>query len=439
MKIKFKIFFIFFAIILLFTGFLLMILKKEDKSENAKKEEIIEPVKRIEEIVKEKINDDLIDLAFLEWVNKNYIDSLDKLNVILKDNSYDVSLWHKVTGNSYKVLKDLYEKKYDSMDNVKIIESNNPSTISIIGDVSLADNWYIMPKYDERGKNVLGILSEEVVSTMNNSDLMIANSEFTVSDRGKAMSGKLYTFRGRKERLSIYNEMGIDLVTLANNHVYDFGRDAFLDMLDAFDEYKIPRIGAGRNIEEAKKPYYFIVNGYKIGFVNATRAEKYILTPEAGSDTPGVFRCYDPTNMENLIRETKEQSDYVIAIIHFGKEGSHELEEEQVSSAKKYIDAGANAVVGHHAHVLQGIEFYNDKPIVYNLGDFIFNANTEETAMFQMKLNDDGTFEYYILPALQKGCFTDFLKDSEKQKLIDKINSWSINAFVDSNGKITQK
>jgi poly-gamma-glutamate synthesis protein (capsule biosynthesis protein) len=140
--------------------------------------------------------------------------------------------------------------------------------------------------------------------------------------------------------------------------------------------------------------------------------------------------------MENLIKSVKENSDYVIAIIHFGKEGSHDLEKEQVESAKKYIDAGASAVVGHHAHVLQGVEIYNDKPIIYNLGDFIFNANTEETAMFQIKLKDDGSMDYYIYPALQKGCFTEFLKENEKQKIIDKLNSWSINAHLESDGKI---
>ena len=405
---------------------------------NKKENEDIESLKDISEVIYERLNNE-INKDFLLWVNDNYSDSLLKLNELLDTREYSESLWHEITGYSWVVLNDLYNKKYENMDNVKIIDSKNPSIISIIGDVSLADNWYIMPKYDERNKKILGILSEKVVNTMNQSDLMIVNSEFTVSNRGKALSGKQYTFRAKPERLSIYGEMGVDLVTLANNHVYDFGKDAFLDMLDAFDNYKIPRIGAGHNIEEAKKPYYFIVNGYKFAFINATRAEKYIMTPEAGENSPGVFRCYDSTNLENVISELKKESDYVITIVHFGKEGSHELEDEQVASAKRYIDKGADAVVGHHAHVLQGIEFYNNKPIVYNLGDFIFNANTEETAMFQMKLNYDGSFEYYILPALQTGCYTDFLNDNEKQKLIDKINSWSINAFINADGKIIQK
>ena len=265
---------------------------------------------------------------------------------------------------------------------------------------------------------------------------MIVNSEFTVSNRGSSLPGKTYTFRAKPERLNIYHEMGVDLAALANNHVYDFGKDAFLDMLDSFKEYDIPYIGAGHNIDEAKKPYYFIVNGYKIALVNATRAEKNIMTPGATETSEGVFRCYDPTEMINLIKNIRDDTDYIIAIIHFGTEYSHKLEDVQISSARQYIDAGADAVVGHHAHVLQGIEIYKDKPIIYNLGNFIFNEETTDTAIFSIKLDSNGTMEYYIIPALQKDYYTDILLGSEKQRVIDNIKSWSINAHIDENGKI---
>ena len=96
-------------------------------------------------------------------------------------------------------------------------------------------------------------------------------------------------------------------------------------------------------------------------------------------------------------------------------------------------------MVGHHAHTLQGVEIYNDKPIIYNLGDFIFNANKEETAIFQIKIDNNGNMNYYLIPALQENCFTKFLKDNEKRKIIDKINSWSINAKVLEDGKVVKK
>ena len=388
-------------------------------------------------IVYEKLKNEEIDKDFIIWINDNYKEALSKLNELLKTEEYNKEMWHKVTGYSYIVLSDLYKNKYYGMDNIKILETNETSVLSFVGDVSLAENMSIMPNYDAKG--IEGILSFETLKVMKESDLMVANSEFTVSNRGSAMEGKTYTFKAKPERLNLYYDMGIDLVTLANNHVYDYGKDAFLDMLDAFDEYEIPHIGAGHNLDEAKKPYYFIINGYKFAFINASRAEKNRMTPGATDSKEGIFLCYDTTNMINLIKELRDDTDYIITIIHFGRENYHTLEQEQVSSAKAYIDAGSDAVIGHHAHVLQGIEIYKDKPIVYNLGNFLFNEATVDTAIFQIVLSDDGNFEYYMVPALQKDSYTDILLGDEKQRVINDLNSYSINVYIDSDGRIIKK
>ena len=100
-----------------------------------------------------------------------------------------------------------------------------------------------------------------------------------------------------------------------------------------------------------------------------------------------------------------------------------------------YIDAGSDMIIGSHAHVLQGIEFYNNKPIIYNLGDFIFNDETKDTGIFQVKIIDN-KFEYYFIPALEKDEYTSLLEDGEKQRVIDNLNSWSINATIDELGQI---
>ena len=103
------------------------------------------------------------------------------------------------------------------------------------------------------------------------------------------------------------------------------------------------------------------------------------------------------------------------------------------------MDAGADVIIGSHAHVLQGIEFYNHKPIIYNLGDFIFNDETKDTGIFQIKLNNDGLMDYYFIPAYESNEYTKLLYDNEKQRVINNMNSWSINAIIDSEGKITEK
>ena len=314
--------------------------------------------------------------------------------------------------------------------------------VSIVGDISLADNWEVMPVYDSRGEGVNGILSDEVLEIMRGSDFMIANSEFTVSNRGTQTPGKYYTFRASPERLSIYGDMGVDLVTLANNHVYDFGPLAFEDMLDSFDAINMPYIGAGRNLDEAKTPYYLTLpSGYRVAFVNATRAEKWgIDTPGATATTGGVLLCYDASDFIDAIKEAKANSDYVVAIIHWGTEGSHVLEEVQKTTALDYLDAGADIIVGGHAHALQGIDYNDGKPIIYNLGDFIFNNGTEDTAILQIKFLADGGTKFYFLPGQQKDVFTRLLSGDERAQKIDEILSWDgSDAAILDDGEIVAK
>lgn len=385
--------------------------------------------------------EDNINEKFLNWIATNYsLDTLEKLEKYLETSEYNSNIWHQLTSNSLIVLLDRYNNVTSNrIKELTSKQTNGEVILSFVGDVSLADDWYIMPKYDERGKKIYGILSEKVVNIMTSSDIMVANNEFTISNRGEKMPNKYYTFRASPERLSIYKEMGVNLVTLANNHIYDYGIDAFNDALDSLEQYNIPYIGAGRNIEEAKEPFYYIINGYKIGFVNATRAEKYILTPEATDTTGGVLRCYDPTTFINVIEETKKNSDFVIALVHWGKEDSSDLEQVQLDTSKQYINAGADLIVGTHAHTLQGIDFYNDKAIVYNIGDFIFNHETKDTGIFQLKINNDGTFKYYFLPCKQQDKYTYLLADQEKARVLTKMQNLSPNITINDDGEFYQK
>ena len=386
-----------------------------------------------DEILTYFAEDKNITSDFLEYIKNNYSDDLiNKLAESLKNNKYQESFWHTYTGNSLKTLIHLKEK---NLENTKIINKKGDITLSFVGDVSLADNWDIMPKYDERKMGIYGVLDEEVLSIMNNADIMIANNEFTLSNRGTRLN-KAYTFKGDPKRASIYKEMGVDLVSLANNHIYDYGHDAFIDTLNTLKSQDIAFVGAGNNIEEAKKPYYYIINGYKIAFLNATRAEKNIITPEATLNKEGVFRCYDPSLFIEEIQKAKQESDYVVALIHWGKEQSHTLEQVQIDTGKKYIDAGADVLVGSHAHVLQGMEIYNGKLIAYNLGDFLFNDWTTETGILNVNIANDGKLSYKFIPCLQSNVKTSLLKGDKKTNLINKMQNWSYNVQIDENGYI---
>lgn len=390
-----------------------------------------------EEVINDVLSyDSSFDGGFLSYIYDEYgRNCLIDILSYMENNNYDKNVWHNVTGMSLNVLYDYYNNIYSDVDNVKIIDNIRDINLSFVGDISLADDWEIMPYYDSRGKGVYGILGEEVVNIMKSSDIMVANNEFTVSDRGARMPNKYYTFRAFPERLSIYAEMGVDIVSIANNHIYDYGETAFLDTLSHLKEYDIPYVGAGVNRKEATKPYYFIANGYKIAFIAATRAEKYILTPEATDASSGVFRAYDPTLLIETISEVKKSSDYVIVLMHWGREDSHELEQVQIDTGKMYIDAGADLIVGSHAHVLQGMEFYNGKLIAYNLGDFIFNRETKDTGILSVTINNDGNMSYEFIPCFQSNFKTILLEGNDKLRVINDMRSYSINTTFDNDGK----
>ena len=165
-----------------------------------------ESVSTKEEIINNIISyDNNYDYDFLNYIYNNYgINTLENINTSYKNNTYSYNVWHDLTGNSLKVLKDLSN---NNLDNTKIIDKKGDITLSFVGDISLADNFDIMPYYDSRNEGVYGILSKEVVDIMTSSDIMVANNEFTISTRGTPLN-KTYTFRADPKRLNIYKEMG---------------------------------------------------------------------------------------------------------------------------------------------------------------------------------------------------------------------------------------
>ena len=434
-KLKKSVRIVFCLVFLIVVAVSLLLVFKDDEQEVIKEPKI----DYVNEVL--LLENNTFEEKFLGWIEENYGEKvLIKLHTSLKENTYDISFWHQETNNSYIVLQDLYYNLYENRNDLTYINGEKDSvSIGFGGDVSLADNWTVMPKYRSRGKGVYGIVSENMVSYMNNLDWMIINSEFAFSSRGRAMAGKQYTFRANPSNISVYNEMSIDMVTLANNHVYDFGQDAFYDTLSTLKNNNLPYIGAGKNKEEAESAYYLVINGYKIAFLNATRAEKYILTPDATATSPGVFKCYDPTRLSQRIKEEKEKSDYVVVIVHWGKETYHTLEDVQVGTGKVYIDSGADMVIGHHAHVLQGMEFYKGKLIAYNLGNFIFNDESVDTGILKWELSDLGESSFYFYPGIQSDCYTKEVTGNSALGLYNKMSNWSVNATFLETGQIVEK
>ena len=308
------------------------------------------------------------------------------------------------------------------------------------GDINLDDSWYVMDALHATGGDISDAIDPALIQRMTAADLCCVNNEFAFSDRGTPMAGKAYTFRANPENVSILQTLGVDVVTLANNHVYDYGEDAFLDTLDTLKSAGIDYVGAGRNRAEAMTPVYYELDGLTVAIVNATRAEKNIMTPEAGEDSSGVLRCYDTALFEQVIREADKKADVVVCCVHWGTEYSYTLEEVQRSTARTYIDAGADVIVGTHSHCLQGMEYYNGVPVFYSLGNFWFNEKELETCLLELTVTgtpEDWKLSATIVPALQSGCKTQAL--AEGQEVFDLVESISINAGIREDGTVYER
>lgn len=150
--------------------------------------------------------------------------------------------------------------------------------------------------------------------------------------------------------------------------------------------------------------------------------------------------CYDTKEFIDTIKTAKANSDYVVAVIHWGTEWSHQLEQVQKTTARDYINAGADIIIGGHAHILQGIDYNGGKPIVYNLGDFVFNYDTEDTGILQIKFLAEGGVKFFFLPGQQKDEYTRLLSGDERTRKINEILSWDgSNAKILDDGEIVAK
>lgn len=303
--------------------------------------------------------------------------------------------------------------------------------LGFAGDICLDETSAVMRHMEKKG-GLEKVISPELIRKMNGYDAMVINNEFSVSRRGKKMAGKAYTFRSSPANLKYLKQLGVDVAGLANNHVYDYGKAAFLDTLRHLKNAGFQTVGAGADIREAKRPAYLNIKGKTIAIVAATRAEKYVLTPGAGKNSPGVFRTYEDSRYVKEIRKAKKEADYVIAYVHWGTEYSTVLEDAQRQQAKDYINAGADAVVGAHTHCMQGIGFYKDAPIFYSLGNFWFNEKTLYTALLEIGIDSKGKLEAKMVPCLQRGKETRVLRKSAQiEKFIKYINGISENGRLD--------
>ena len=314
-------------------------------------------------------------------------------------------------------------------------------TLCFAGDISLDEKAVTTAKLDAAGGDLSACVSPELLTIMKNADLMCLNNEFTYSENGSPMEGKMYTFRAKPERVGVLQEMGVDIVTLANNHVYDYGKQALLDTFDTLESAGIAYFGAGRNLEGAMEPVYYTLDEKVVAFVGASRAEKYKMTPQATEERPGILRCYDTELFLQSIAKAKENADFVIAVVHWGTEYSYDLEEVQLTTGKEYLDAGADVIIGAHSHCLQGMEYYDGKPIVYSLGNYWFNDKTLDSMLVELHFygnDEEQHLDLKMIPAIQTNATVNWVDETEQQRIFEFMERISINIEIDEQGIVRE-
>ncbi|MCI8557829.1 MAG: CapA family protein [Lachnospiraceae bacterium] len=298
------------------------------------------------------------------------------------------------------------------------------------GDLYLTE--LLQDKYRRTG--IQAAVTEELLEFLKEGDLFILNQEFPFGTTGEAMEEKEYTFRVPPDLVSFPAELGVDLVTLANNHMLDFGRGPLTETLAALDGAGIAHVGAGEDLEAAKALKTFEIQGKTIGFLGASR-----VIPEASWNASkynsGLFTTYDATQLVTEIGKAKESCDFVAVLVHWGIERNTFPEDYQKTLARQYIDAGADAVIGSHPHVLQGIEYYQGKPIFYSLGNFIFSNGPYESIVAEMELVGDEV-KVRVIPCASEGNQMRLL--NEKQDYYRRLQELSFGVRIGEDGTVLE-
>lgn len=340
-----------------------------------------------------------------------------------------------------KYLDILNDPEYMAENNIYAKDAKNPDqiTIAFAGDILFDAQYAVMSAMLQNGGDISTAIAPELIEEMQNADIMMLNNEFPYSDRGTPTEGKQFTFRAKPSYVSYLDDLGVDLVSLANNHAYDYGEAAFLDTLTTLEEAGITYVGAGRNLEEARRPVYYIIDNMKIAFVSATQIERLDNpdTKGATDSSAGVFRCWNGDNLIETVKEAKENSDFVIVYLHWGTENEVNIDWAQEKQAPEVAAAGADLIIGDHPHCLQQISVVQGVPVIYSLGNFWFNSKTVDTGMVKVTLSRDGLQEFQFIPCLQSGSRTTLLQGEEKTRVLDYMRSISGGVLIDDDGYVT--
>ena len=261
-----------------------------------------------------------------------------------------------------------------------------------------------------------------IAPVLREADIAFANLETPLSDRARH-TGAFLTPSYFAEGL---RWAGLDVVSFANNHAFDAEEQGLFDTMESLWRAGVGWVGAGTNLENARRPFIVERNGITVAFLGYARAVNMGTSSFAQSDRSGVVPL-DPFVIKEDIQRVRDQVDYVVLSFHWAIENSQDTHPAAREFAHAMIDAGADVILGHHPHVPRGVEMYKGKPIFYSLGNFIFGHNHTywmDNYLARLTLTENGISQVEILPIAGEGDALSqpyLLEGAEARELLEDI------------------
>lgn len=241
------------------------------------------------------------------------------------------------------------------------------------------------------------IFPDELVAIIKSADYSLVNFESPIIEKGFKPIKKCGPNLGcTSDAVDAVKYAGFTAVTMANNHIFDYGTDGLNKSVECCKKTGLDVVGVGKNLQDAERTLYVEKAGTKLAIINCCEHEFSIATETYGGANP-----LNPIRQYYAIQEAKKQADYVLVIVHGGHEHYQLPSPRMQETYRFFVDAGADAVVNHHQHCYSGYEIYNGKPIFYGLGNFCFDYNGTPTQkwtegyMVEIDFVKDITFNIY--------------------------------------------
>jgi poly-gamma-glutamate synthesis protein (capsule biosynthesis protein) len=277
-----------------------------------------------------------------------------------------------------------------------------------------------------------------VSDVISNVDLLLVNLENAATSSGNAVKGDV-PLSCDPSYVPLLKANNNTVASLANNHAFDYGIEGMKDTVKNLNDAGITPIGAGETEDEAHQAVVKEINGRKITILNYMDSNNfaeysYDVMPYANGSTPG-YSAYDSADAQKQIAEHND-SDMIIAYLHFGNEYSNSPNEDQVKIAHELIDYGADVVLGSHPHVTQGIEVYKGKPVFYSLGNFIFDqSNTATHSAYFVKLDVvDNTCVCTVYPIYISNYLPQYMSSEDGTSLLSNLSPKADQLEITANG-----